>query len=132
MPIDQAQVKEMEAGIMDAQEKVINARQSCNQVNTQIAIMEREKKRVDITLRELDTAGERPSYKSIGRAFVLTSVPQLKEALKEKDVACDAEIVSLKERKITVEKSAEDAENYFRRQFKQYQEAQAEIKAAGK
>jgi|Transcript_63952 prefoldin subunit 1 len=128
MAATKEQLKELESQVVDAQEKVVNARQAMNQVNTHIALMEREKKRVDITLRELDTVGEaHQTYRSVGRMFVLTPVPQLQSDLKEKNATCGEELSKLAERKAAAQKSVDDSENHFRKTFMGYQKAHQEL-----
>eukprot|EP00670_Eutreptiella_braarudii_P009200 CAMPEP_0174310008 /NCGR_PEP_ID=MMETSP0810-20121108/2778_1 /TAXON_ID=73025 ORGANISM="Eutreptiella gymnastica-like, Strain CCMP1594" /NCGR_SAMPLE_ID=MMETSP0810 /ASSEMBLY_ACC=CAM_ASM_000659 /LENGTH=285 /DNA_ID=CAMNT_0015417807 /DNA_START=41 /DNA_END=900 /DNA_ORIENTATION=- len=130
MAATKEQLKELESQVVDAQEKVVNARQAMNQVNTHIALMEREKKRVDITLRELDTVGEaHQTYRSVGRMFVLTPVPQLQSDLKEKNATCGEELSKLAERKAAAQKSVDDSENHFRKTFMGYQKAHQELSA---
>eukprot|EP00667_Euglena_gracilis_P032273 EG_transcript_48998 len=117
----QEQLKEAEQGLLDAQEKVIVARQSWNQVNSHVALIEREKKRAGITLKELGSLdGSHKAYKSIGRMFVLTPVPALTSELKEKAGTCDEELRRLAERQQAAKKGVEDSETQFRKQFQAF------------
>jgi len=125
--VSQEKIKEAEAALMDAQDKVIGARQAWNQVNGHLTLIEREKKRAGITLRELETLGpNHKTYKSVGRMFVLKPVSELSSELREKDATCDEELKRLTERKQGAKKGVEDSEALFRKQFQQYQQLQQE------
>eukprot|EP00906_Rhabdomonas_costata_P006102 RCo008991 len=121
-------MKEQEQGLLEAQQKVIAARQSLNQISSLISTLEREKRRIEIAREELASLPEsRGTYKAVGRMFVSVPATDLLKELDTKKAACDEEAGKLAERKAGSEKAAGEAETLFKKRYLAFQQQQEEI-----
>eukprot|EP01120_Amphizonella_sp_Union-15-10_P009746 TRINITY_DN3763_c0_g1_i1.p1 TRINITY_DN3763_c0_g1~~TRINITY_DN3763_c0_g1_i1.p1 ORF type:complete len:118 (+),score=29.32 TRINITY_DN3763_c0_g1_i1:143-496(+) len=98
--------------LVTLQNNLLEASRQYQQVVTIMHLNEREKKKGQIALEELNAFPESSkSYKAVGRAFMLEPLPKLKEKLSRQIQKCEKEISKQKNKSQFLEKKVKGYEN---------------------
>ncbi|KAG2174039.1 hypothetical protein INT44_000153 [Umbelopsis vinacea] len=100
---------------VDLQAKYISSMQQANSTKQQIQIKERERKVAELTRRELEALEEgTKTYKPVGKMFIQTPLPEMKESFVKRVGTADDEIKALEKTQKYWERSANDAQGNLR------------------
>jgi prefoldin subunit 1 len=84
-------------------------------LDIQMDALKKSKQRFEITAREVDNLSETCNvYAAVGRMFVLSSVPEIKDDLKNKQAKCETVVGKYQTSKDILTKNLKDQENALR------------------
>ncbi|RXG51861.1 Prefoldin subunit 1 [Armadillidium vulgare] len=107
---------ELKKAFIELQGKVQETNQKLRIADVQIDSLKKQ-----ITHAQLTERNSRPStrvYESIGRMFLLTDIPKVRENLTQKVNKCNDKISSLQSNKTYLEKSLQESQNNLREMIK--------------
>lgn len=84
-------------------------------LDTQIDVLKKSKQRFELTSREVDNLTDKSNvYAAVGRMFVISSVPEIKDDLKTKKEKVETVIGSCEKSKDVLSKNLKDQETALR------------------
>ena len=100
---------------MTLQARVVETSQQLQLARTSFQLKIQERKRADVTLRELEKIGDDvPTYRAVGRMFLRSSIPEVRQDLDKRRVKVAGEADALQKNIGYLERSVEDGENNLR------------------
>eukprot|EP01062_Namystynia_karyoxenos_P015487 TRINITY_DN15617_c0_g1_i1.p2 TRINITY_DN15617_c0_g1~~TRINITY_DN15617_c0_g1_i1.p2 ORF type:complete len:134 (+),score=70.57 TRINITY_DN15617_c0_g1_i1:92-493(+) len=116
------ELQERQKQVMEAQQKLEQLSRQRGQLESRLKAFAMEGRRAQLTQSELETLKEQPTYKSVGRMFVLRPRQSLIEELEKRQRGCLEEIEKMEEQKKGIERQIPDAEQEFKKLLMQFQE----------
>ncbi|CAD7085923.1 unnamed protein product [Hermetia illucens] len=117
---------ELKRAFTEMQVNKIETTKKMKMIDYQCDVLKESSKKYEITERgitELDPNTR--VYSSIGRMFVLSTVPTTREELKAKQAKCDSLVEQLNEKKSYLSKSLKEQEDHLRELVQQKKDADA-------
>ncbi|XP_018321747.1 prefoldin subunit 1 [Agrilus planipennis] len=115
---------ELKKAFAELQEKAIDTTQKLKLADLQIESLKRMKQHSILTEREISTLdNDTKTFESVGRMFIYTPLPEIKEKLKKRQALADEKIKIEENNKQYLEKNLKEAENNLRELVQQRKDA---------
>ncbi|KAG5675110.1 hypothetical protein PVAND_005039 [Polypedilum vanderplanki] len=106
---------ELKKAFTEMQVNKIETTKKIRILDNQIEVLKKSKQRFELTSRELNELGKNANvYSAVGRCFILSSVPEIKEDLKLKQEKVEGVVVSCEKSKEVLQKNLKEQENALR------------------
>ncbi|KAL7638634.1 UNVERIFIED_CONTAM: hypothetical protein RMT77_011206 [Armadillidium vulgare] len=110
---------ELKKAFIELQGKVQETNQKLRIADVQIDSLKKQITHAQLTDKEIQNLGASTRvYESIGRMFLLTDIPKVRENLTQKVNKCNDKISSLQSNKTYLEKSLQESQNNLREMIK--------------
>lgn len=107
---------------MELQGKMQETNQKLRIADVQVESLKKQIVHAQLTDKEIQSLGENTRvYESVGRIFLLTDIPMVRENLKAKVSKCNDKITNLQANKEYLERSMAESQNNLRELIKQKQ-----------
>mmetsp|Transcript_4147 Transcript_4147/g.5357 ORF Transcript_4147/g.5357 Transcript_4147/m.5357 type:complete len:143 (+) Transcript_4147:75-503(+) len=117
----QQEVVEYEQRINEMRDDLSKLSMQQNQLQTQQLILERDKKKASITLRELQKLSKtHRCYEALGRAFVLAPVTDLLNSVEHHQNQLGQDLDNCDHRKAKVNETIKDKEVHFQKSYEEF------------
>ncbi|XP_045591959.1 prefoldin subunit 1 [Procambarus clarkii] len=114
--------QELKRAFMELQGKMQETNQKLRIADVQVESLKKQIVHAQLTDKEIQSLGESTRvYESIGRMFLLTDIPMVRENLKAKVSKCNDKITNLQANKEYLERSMAESQNNLRELIKQKQ-----------
>merc|ERR1712142_993936 len=114
--------QELKKAFIELQTKLQETNQKLRIADVQVESLKKQIYHAQLTDKEIQGLGDSTRvYDSVGRMFLLTDVPNVREGLKEKVEKCNTKISSLQTNKEYLERSLNESQNNLREMIKQKQ-----------
>ncbi|XP_071440326.1 prefoldin subunit 1 [Hetaerina americana] len=114
---------ELKKAFTDLQQKMQETSQKIKLADVQIDSLKRAIHHSQLTDKEVTALpGETNTYLSVGRMFLLTEIPEVKEILQNRMKTCEEKIKTLEGSKTFLDRSLKDSKNNLREMVQQRQE----------
>ncbi|XP_042857949.1 prefoldin subunit 1-like isoform X1 [Penaeus japonicus] len=111
--------KENRKAFMELQGKMQETNQKLRIADVQVESLKKQIVHAQLTDKEIQSLGDSTRvYDSVGRMFLLTDIPQIRENLKAKVEKCNEKITSLQANKEYLERSMSESQNNLREMIK--------------
>lgn len=111
---------ELKKAFGELQQKAVETTNSLRIADVQIDTLKNSKQVASLTEREVGKLDSTTNmYESVGRAFILTPLDEIKANLHKKQQAAQEKITNLENNKSYLERSLKDAENNLREMVQQ-------------
>eukprot|EP01112_Ceratiomyxa_fruticulosa_P009618 TRINITY_DN2518_c0_g1_i1.p1 TRINITY_DN2518_c0_g1~~TRINITY_DN2518_c0_g1_i1.p1 ORF type:complete len:124 (-),score=28.71 TRINITY_DN2518_c0_g1_i1:151-522(-) len=105
------EVKDKEA-FYELQDRLMEQNRNLQQVKARIQMNTNEKKRSQFTLQEINTLPPSTrTYKAVGKAFILESIPSIKSEISKRIEKIDTEVTTLTNQTKYIERQILDTES---------------------
>jgi len=110
----------------ELQSKMQETNQKLRIADVQVESLKKQIVHAQLTDKEIESLGENTRvYESVGRMFLLTDIPEVREGLKAKSEKCNEKITNLMGSKEILERSLNESQNNLREMIKFKQGAPA-------
>ncbi|KAK8738564.1 hypothetical protein OTU49_003939 [Cherax quadricarinatus] len=114
--------QELKKAFMELQGKMQETNQKLRIADVQVESLKKQIVHAQLTDKEIQSLGENTRvYESVGRIFLLTDIPMVRENLKAKVSKCNDKITNLQANKEYLERSMAESQNNLRELIKQKQ-----------
>ncbi|CAL4197515.1 unnamed protein product, partial [Meganyctiphanes norvegica] len=110
---------ELKRAFTELQGKMQETNQKLRIADVQVESLKKQIVHAQLTDKEIESLGENTRvYESVGRMFLLTDIPQVREGLKAKTEKCNDKITTLSSSKEILERSLNESQNNLREMIK--------------
>ncbi|XP_071527375.1 prefoldin subunit 1 [Panulirus ornatus] len=111
--------QELRKAFMELQGKMQETNQKLRIADVQVESLKKQIVHAQLTDKEIQSLGENTRvYESVGRMFLLTDIPMVRENLKAKVTKCNERITNLQANKEYLERSMAESQNNLREMIK--------------
>ncbi|KAK7015154.1 Prefoldin subunit 1 [Halocaridina rubra] len=111
--------QELKKAFMELQGKMQETNQKLRIADVQVESLKKQIAHAQLTDKEIQSLGENTRvYESVGRMFLLTDIPMVRNNLKAKVGKCNEKITSLQSNKEYLERSMQESQNNLREMIK--------------
>lgn len=111
--------QELKKAFMELQGKMQETNQKLRIADVQVESLKKQIVHAQLTDKEIQNLGETTRvYESVGRMFLLTDIPMVRNNLKAKVGKCNEKITSLQSNKEYLERSMTESQNNLREMIK--------------
>merc|ERR1739838_351812 len=115
---------ELKEAFTELQGKMQETNQKLRIADVQVESLKKQIVHAQLTDKEIEGLGETTRvYESVGRMFLLTDIPQVRNGLKAKSEKCNEKITGLMSSKEILERSLNESQNNLREMIKHKQQA---------